>query len=315
MSLLDKPLIVYTVLAYLAVVLVIGVWSGRRTRNPRDFFIAGQRIGLVVTGLATMSAAFSGFVFLGGPGLTYRIGLASLLIVLPLGFTAGMLCWVLGRRLRALAAVREIYTVPDAVQARYGSRTVTGLAALAVLLGTVAYLGLQIQALGILLRSIFGTESIALAMLAGLGVLVIYSVVGGMVAGVYTDLVQGALMMLAAVAVFAQAFAAGGGWGRRRGEAEMDAVGAGREPGRLRARVARNRSGRTGPRGAGQPGAARPSRRCFGNLSPALRARGAGRSDLRSDPGGDHVHGRFVRQYRLGGARARSPACPGFPAA
>jgi len=213
MSLLDKPLIVYTVLAYLAVVLAIGIWSGRRTRTTRDFFIAGQRVGLVVTSLATMSAAFSGFVFLGGPGLTYRIGLASLLIVLPLGFTAGMLCWVLGRRLHALAAVREIYTIPDAVQARYGSRAVTGLAAVAVLLGTVAYLGLQIQALGILLRSIFGTESIALAMMAGLGVLVIYSVVGGMVAGVYTDLVQGALMMVAAVAVFAQAVAAGGGWG------------------------------------------------------------------------------------------------------
>jgi Na+/proline symporter len=209
----DKPLIVYGALAYLLAMLAIGVWSYRRTRTERDFFIAGQKIGIWITGLATMSAAFSGFVFLGGPGLTYRIGIASLFIVLPLGYTGGLLCWVLGRRLRELASEREIFTVPDAIHARYGSRTVTGLAALAVLFGTTAYLGLQIQALGILLQSIFGTESLALTMLLGLGVLVAYSIVGGMVAGVYTDLVQGVMMLVAATAVFAQAVSIAGGWG------------------------------------------------------------------------------------------------------
>jgi Na+/proline symporter len=133
-----RPWIVGTAVAYLVAVSALGVWAASRTRSSRDFFIAGQRIGLWVTALATMSAAFSGFVFVGGPGLTYRVGLASLAIVLPLGFTSGLLCWVLGRRLRRLAGQREIYTVPDAIHARYGSRLATGLAAVAVLLGTVA---------------------------------------------------------------------------------------------------------------------------------------------------------------------------------
>jgi len=209
----DKPLIVYAALAYLLAMLAIGAWSFRRTRTHRDFFIAGQSVGIWVIALGTMSAAFSGFVFLGGPGLTYRIGIASLFIVLPLGYTGGMLCWVLGRRLRALAGKREIFTVPDAIHARYGSRWVTGLAALAVLFGTTAYLGLQVQALGILLQSVFGTKSLLLTMLVGLGVLVAYSVVGGMVAGAYTDLVQGVTMLVAAVAIFGQAVWVAGGWG------------------------------------------------------------------------------------------------------
>ena len=100
MPVLDRPLVIYTTLAYLVVVLAVGLWTARRTRSARDFFIAGQGIGLFVTGLATMSAAFSGFIFLGGPGLTYRVGLGSLLIVLPVGFTAGLLCWVVGEPLR-----------------------------------------------------------------------------------------------------------------------------------------------------------------------------------------------------------------------
>ena len=55
-------------------------------------------------------------------------------------------------------------------------------AALAVALGGVAYLGLQIQALGILLRTALGTENLVLAMGVGFGALLLYSVAGGMIA-------------------------------------------------------------------------------------------------------------------------------------
>jgi len=216
MPILAKPLILWTSLIYLAVVVAIGLWAARRTRNARDFFIAGQSIGLMVTGLATMSAAFSGFVFIGGPGLVYRMGVASLFVCIPVSFTSGLLCWTVAKRLRLLAEVRPIYTIPDALLARYNSRAVSGLAAVAVLLGTIAYLGAQLQALGVLLevfgtRELFGEASLAIGIGIGVVVLVFYSAAGGMVAGVYTDLVQGLLMILAAAGVFYYALRAGGG--------------------------------------------------------------------------------------------------------
>lgn len=199
-------------LLYLAVVLGIGVWAARRTRTTRDYFIAGQGVGLLVTAMATMSAAFSGFVFLGGPGLTYRIGVSALWIVLPVGVTGGLLCWVLARKLRLLSGIREIYTVPDAIAARFDSRWATGLSAVAVVAGTVAYLGAQLLALGVLLQSIAGLRSFGLALAVGVMVLLAYSVIGGMVAGVYTSLVQGGLMVSVAGAVFVLAIRAAGGW-------------------------------------------------------------------------------------------------------
>jgi Na+/proline symporter len=213
----SKPAIVITALIYLLLVLVVGLWATRRTRSARDFFIAGQGIGLLVTGLATMSAAFSGFVFIGGPGLTYRMGLASLFISIPVSFTAGLLCWVLAKRLRLLAEVREVYTVPDAILCRYNSRVASGLAALAVVVGTIGYLGAQLLALGILIESIFGTRewlgewSLVAAMGIGLVVVLLYATGGGMIAGVYTDLFQGSLMVGAASAVFYFALRSGGG--------------------------------------------------------------------------------------------------------
>jgi Na+/proline symporter len=209
---LERPLIALTCLFYLVVVLLIGYWSARRTRDEKDFFIAGQRVGLFVTAVAAVSSAFSGFVFVGGPGLTYRLGMASLWIILPIGYTGGMLCLVLAKRLRLLAEVREVFTIPDAIAARYASNTTTGLAALAVAIGSIAYLGAQLLALGVVLKVIFGLQSLALAMGAGLLVLVAYSVAGGMVAGVYTDVAQGGIMLVTAVAVFIQSIRAAGGW-------------------------------------------------------------------------------------------------------
>ena len=212
-----SPPIVLAAAIYFAVVLAIGVWSARRTRTARDFFIAGQGLGVVVTGLATMSAAFSGFVFVGGPGLTYRLGLASLFIAISVGFTGALLCWTVGKRLRLLSEVREVFTVPDALLHRFGSRRTAGWGAVAVLVGTVGYLGAQFQALGILLESLFGTRealgawSLPLMMAIGVAVVVFYSTAGGMVAGVWTDAFQGTLMVGAATAVFAYALHAGGG--------------------------------------------------------------------------------------------------------
>ncbi len=217
MSNLAQPAVIWTALIYLAVVVAIGFWAARRTRSPKDFFIAGQGIGLMVTGLAVTSAAFSGFIFMGGPGMAYRMGLASLFIVIPSSFTAGMLCWVVAKRLRLLAEVQEIYTVPDVIFCRYRSRRASGLAAVAVLVGTIGYLGAQLKALGILIEAIFGTReilggwSLAVAMAVGLVIVVFYATAGGMVAGVYTDLFQGALMVGAAIAVFYYALRVGGG--------------------------------------------------------------------------------------------------------
>jgi len=211
-TLFDRPLIVAFALAYLVVMVGVGVWASRRIRDARDFFIAGQRIGLVVTSLATMSAAFSGFVFLGGPGLTYRMGIVSLWIVLPVGFTSALLCHVVGRKLRLLANVRQVYTVPDAFRVRFGGRAAGGVSAIAVAVGSIGYLAAQLLALGVLLRAVLGLENLAVAMGVGLLVLVIYSSAGGMVAGVYTDVVQGALMLVAAVAVFVRAVTVSGGW-------------------------------------------------------------------------------------------------------
>lgn len=204
-------MILLGVLAYLGLVAAIGVWASSRTRSPRDYFIAGQRLGPWGLGLATMSASFSGFVFVGGPGLTYRVGLASLWIVAPVGFTAALLCWTVGPALRRLAADDGVYTIPDAVARRFGGRLLPALTAVAIVWGAVAYLGLQVHALSVLLSGWLDGWPLVGACALCLLVLLAYSLAGGMVAGAYTDIAQGMLMLLVSVAVFVQALRVSGG--------------------------------------------------------------------------------------------------------
>lgn len=207
---LAQPVIIGVALAYFAVVAAIGVWATRKTRSASDFFVAGQGIGLWTMAIAAMAATLSGFAFIGGPGLLYNVGLGAVFIILPIGVTGTLGAWTMAKRLRLLGEVRGLITVPDAIDARFQSRAARGLSAVAMLVAIVGYMATNILALGLVIDSIFGTGLTA-GLWIGMAVTLAYSVSGGILAGVYTDLFQGAVMALASVLVFLYTLKVGGG--------------------------------------------------------------------------------------------------------
>ena len=186
----------------LLLTLAIGLAAVRKTRDAADFFVAGRRLGAFRAGLAVAASAFSGFVFLGGPGLTGQVGFGSLFIVVPAGFTAALLCRTAGRRLALIAEANGAQTLPESIAFRFGSRTPAAVAAVAILVGSVLYLGVQLSALARAARFAFPEMELATCLLLGLGVVLGYSLAGGMVASVNTDVLQAVVMVAAAVGAF-----------------------------------------------------------------------------------------------------------------
>jgi len=190
------------VVAYLATCVGVDVWALRRTTSTRDFFMAGRDLGILVTGLAVFSSTMSGFGFVGGTGLVYRMGLSSawMTVISPLSFCG--VFYLLGTRLRMVAELRDTISLPDAVVARYRSERTRLLTAIAILLGIVGYLGTQILAMATVLRDVLNNVSfipevsLVTCMAIACAVLVFYCVTGGILASVYTDLVQGAVMIV-----------------------------------------------------------------------------------------------------------------------
>ena len=207
---LTQPIIVVVAILYFAVVGAIGVWATKRTRTANDFFVAGQGIGLMALAIAAMAATLSGFAFIGGPGLLYTIGLGALFIILPAGLTNTMTAWLLAKKMRLLGEARGLITVPDAIGARYRSRVAQGLSGIAMLIAIIGYMATNILALGLVINAIFGI-GLGWGIWLGMGITLAYSVAGGILAGVYTDVFQGLVMALASVLVFIFALDVGGG--------------------------------------------------------------------------------------------------------
>ncbi len=198
-----QEIILSSILVYMVFCIVVGLWAMRRTHNPSDFFIAGRSLGPIVVALAIFSSTLSGFGFVGGPGLVYSQGVSSFWMVITstIGYSLGF--FLVAKRIRMLAEIRDSISLPDVVAARYDSNAVRGLMALTIVLGVMGYLATQILAMAVVMQSLLGaTEmfagvSLITCVIVSSAVLVFYCVTGGIIASVYTDVVQGAIMMIA----------------------------------------------------------------------------------------------------------------------
>lgn len=207
---LRQPVVLLVALLYALVTAAIGIWATRRTRSAGDFFAAGRRLGPFTLALAAMASTLSGFTFIGGPGLLYSVGFGALFIFLPASISNCLSAWLLAKRLRLLGEARGLVTIPDAVGARYASPTAQGLAAIAMLVAIIGYLATNLLALGLVIDALFGTGRM-LGIWLGTFAVLAYSIGGGILAGVYTDVFQGLVMAAASALVFLAALHTGGG--------------------------------------------------------------------------------------------------------
>ena len=196
-----NAIIVGIVVVYLAIVAGIGVWASRETKTTEDFLVTGKRFGIWAISFAAFASIMSGFGFIGGPGLFYDGGYGFIWIAIaaPLAFPISW--FVLGKKMRLMAEVRNILTIPDAVYARYESNSVRLLTSIAVLLGVISYLGVQFLAIAFVLQVVLGVSE-PIALIIGLVVIAVYTIGGGMVAGVMSDLIQGGIMVAGSLVVF-----------------------------------------------------------------------------------------------------------------
>jgi len=203
-----QPIILGSLVVYLVFCIAVGIWAMRRTKSSGDFFVAGRSLGPAVVGLAIFSSTMSGFGFVGGPGLVYSTGISSLwmCLVSPLGLALGF--YLVAKRIRIVAELRDTMSLPDVVAARYDSEVARFLTAITIILGVMGYMATQILAMAIVLKTLlsgtamFADISLFSCALISTAVLLFYSVTGGIIASVYTDLIQGSVMVVAGVLVF-----------------------------------------------------------------------------------------------------------------
>ena len=164
-------------------------------------------VALGISFFATYSSTNS-FVGFSGQAYTYGVGW---LLLMPAAVLFCIIAWAwVAPRLRQFTASLHSITIPDFIGLRFESNSARFCAALIVVFASLLYMTAVFKGAGNLLESFLD-----IPYMAAIGVVLIivmfYTAVGGFISVVKTDVVQGVIMMFAAVLLFGGTVRAAGG--------------------------------------------------------------------------------------------------------
>ncbi|MBU7022534.1 MAG: sodium:solute symporter family protein [Theionarchaea archaeon] len=183
--------------AYILVAVYIGFRGYKTTKHTlEDYFLGGRGIGVILLFFTMYATYQSAYMYIGVTGFTYTHGIGIwysnvanllwgflfLLIAIPM--------WKLGKNFGYV-------TQADFFADRFGSELLRLIIALWMVLGLTPYIGSQVLATGRTLNTISGGV-LTLGVAAALYIItvIIYTSLGGLRGVVWTDLVQGLLMLI-----------------------------------------------------------------------------------------------------------------------
>jgi len=200
------------VAAYWTYCIAMGIKGARMAKSASDYFIAGRSIPIWVFVLAATATSFSGWTFMGHPGLLYRDGFQyayASFYAITIPFTGVIFLkrqWILGKRFG--------YITPGEMFADYfKSDAIRILTVVVALVFSIPYLGVQLRASGFLFNVLTdGMLGVETGMWMLSLVVFIYVASGGLRAVAYVDTVQCLLLAGGIVAIGFIALDAAGGW-------------------------------------------------------------------------------------------------------
>ena len=196
-------------LLYAALLMAIGLWVGRRVQGSSDFFVAGRRLGPGLIFATLLAANLGAGTTVNAAGLAYRDGLSAWWWVGSAGIGSMALAFWVGPRLREIAAARNLHTVGDFLEHRYG-REVRAMIASLLWVGSLGILAAQLIAMGFVLNAVTGLDRWVGSVIGGI-VVTVYFTAGGLLTSVWVNAVQLVVLVLGFIVVFPMILASVGG--------------------------------------------------------------------------------------------------------
>ena len=208
---MNTTVVLFLVLYYV-IVLGIGYWAMRHggSEDLEGYLLGGRKVGPMATALTLQSTSMSGYMFLGAGGLGYTQGYWAM------WFAAGDIgggvlnLSTIGRRMRKLSQMFGALTSIEYLENRYPSPAIRLFAGVL----TVFLLGFYVLA-----QLIAGGKGMALvtglpypiALAIAVGIILIYTFMGGYLAVAYTDFFQSLVMLVGVLWIAAAALSELGG--------------------------------------------------------------------------------------------------------
>jgi len=202
-----------SIVAYLLIVLGIGVRFSRKNNTVDDFYLGGRKLGPIVTAMSAEASDMSSYLLMGVPGLAFLTGTANAAWT-AIGLAVGTYVnWLLvAKRLRNYSQLTNSITLPDFFSNRFkdDKKILSGIAAVIIIIFFIPYTASGFVACGKLFGTLFGVEY-HIAMIISAFVIVFYTTLGGFLAASTTDFVQSIIMTVALMIVFFFGITSAGG--------------------------------------------------------------------------------------------------------
>lgn len=184
---------------YLVIILGIGVYAYRSTKNFDDYILGGRRMGGFVTAMSAGASDMSGWLLMGLPGAIFAFGLSEAWIAVGLTIGAYLNYRVVAARLRIFTeSYNNALTLPEFFAQRFPrqKKALKIISSSIILFFFTIYCASGVVAGAKLFQSLLGLEYSSALWLGALAT-IIYTFIGGYLAVSWSDTIQATLMIFA----------------------------------------------------------------------------------------------------------------------
>jgi len=188
--------IVLVTAVYLVMILCLGYLGYKKTKAAEDYLVAGRNAHPVVIALSYGATFISTSAIVGFGGQAANLVMGMIWLT---GFNIGvgvlLACAIFGKKTREIGSRLKAITFPDLMGKVYSSQFMQVVSGLVIIVGMPLYTAAVLIGGAQFIKETLGISYAA--SLIGFAVIVaIYVVFGGLIAVMYTDAVQGAIMLL-----------------------------------------------------------------------------------------------------------------------
>jgi len=195
----------FIIAAYLAAILAIGFWCRKRQKTTRHYFLAGRHLPWWAISGSIVATETSAITFVSIPGVAFARGGNFTFLQLVIGY-------LLGRIVICILFIpayfrRSLLTIYQLLQSRFGPQVKSLAASLFIVMRTIAD-GVRLLLTSVVMatvwRSFFSdlpvVTATAMSILIIGGVMLLFTVAGGMEAVVWTEVLHVGVYIIGAIA-------------------------------------------------------------------------------------------------------------------
>ncbi|MCD6578078.1 sodium/solute symporter [bacterium] len=188
------------ILAYVLMIIVIGILGLKKTRSFSDFFLGGRKIGPWMTAFTYGTAYFSAVLFIGFAGkIGWAFGYSGLWVTLGNAFIGVLgVWWLLGPRIKKMSIDYNISTMPEFFEKRYNSKALKIFSSISIFVFFFPYSAAVFIGLSYLFKSNFNIDYTMALVLMGV-LTATYLVLGGYRSMAMIDIIFGLIMIVGVI--------------------------------------------------------------------------------------------------------------------